>query len=454
MNKEKFLKELTKKLSVLSYEERQDTINEYSDIIDEKVNHGKTEIEAVSEFGSIEELAKEILSAYKIDPKYSESDKSIADNVEDIIKKGAKKISDVTEDVVDNFKKSDFSWNTNDVIEIAIKVVLLLIVLAFLKIPFYIISELGSSIFSIGIAPFNDITSFIWRFIVDVAYFIICVLLIVNIINKYTSRNTANTKEEVIKEVKDDKKKETENEIKREDKRQVRQPRKNNASDALSEIMIAIIKIFCVICFLLPAFGILFSGAILIAVAIYLLIKGVMLYGILVLLIGGFMFVASFIDCIFNLIFNHKKLHIYPFVISIIICIVGLFLSIDYVDDYKYIDSINSEAYNVETINYSGTVNSTTVVNSKYDVLIDETLLDNQIKVEVTYFKDYVTPTVLQDTYNNEINISLDYRNQFGFDNNIIEDLKNKTVYDYSLLGDVKVKLYMNTKTSVNFIRG
>ena len=57
---------------------------------------------------------------------------------ENLIKKGAKKLSDVTDEVVDNFKNSDVEFNTQTVFEIAIKVLFALIALAILKIPFYI----------------------------------------------------------------------------------------------------------------------------------------------------------------------------------------------------------------------------------------------------------------------------------------------------------------------------
>ena len=70
MNKEKFIKELTKKLNILSEEEKNDIILEYEDIIEEKIKHGKTEEEAVKEFGDIDKLTKEILEAYKINPDY------------------------------------------------------------------------------------------------------------------------------------------------------------------------------------------------------------------------------------------------------------------------------------------------------------------------------------------------------------------------------------------------
>ena len=73
MNKKKFLNQLEQKLKVLSKEEIQDILNEYEDIIDEKVKHGKTEEEAVLEFGDISSLSKEILKSYKIDPEYQKS---------------------------------------------------------------------------------------------------------------------------------------------------------------------------------------------------------------------------------------------------------------------------------------------------------------------------------------------------------------------------------------------
>ena len=75
MTKKKFLSELEKKLSVLNESEIKDIMNEYNDIIDEKVKHGKTEKEAISDFGKIDDLANEILSAYKINPNYNEESK-------------------------------------------------------------------------------------------------------------------------------------------------------------------------------------------------------------------------------------------------------------------------------------------------------------------------------------------------------------------------------------------
>ena len=73
------------------------------------------------------------------------------ENTEEVIKKGAKKISEVTEEVVDNIKNSEFEFTTENVFELVIKVILVLFALAILKIPFYIVEELVTSIFEFGI---------------------------------------------------------------------------------------------------------------------------------------------------------------------------------------------------------------------------------------------------------------------------------------------------------------
>ena len=113
MTKKKFLNELEKKLSVLDDSEIQDIMNEYSDIIDEKLKHGKTEKEAIEDFGSLDDLVKEILSAYKINPNYKEahkdefeaSAKKLGEDFDTFIKKGAEKASKVTKKVMDQVHK-------------------------------------------------------------------------------------------------------------------------------------------------------------------------------------------------------------------------------------------------------------------------------------------------------------------------------------------------------------
>lgn len=66
MDKREFLKELGSYLDVLEEQEQQDILNEYSQHIEMKIQKGMSEKEAIEDFGNMEVLASEILSAYHI----------------------------------------------------------------------------------------------------------------------------------------------------------------------------------------------------------------------------------------------------------------------------------------------------------------------------------------------------------------------------------------------------
>ena len=64
MDKKTFIRELKLALSVLKQEELDDIISEYEQHIDMKQANGLTEEDAIADFGSLNELAAEILEAY------------------------------------------------------------------------------------------------------------------------------------------------------------------------------------------------------------------------------------------------------------------------------------------------------------------------------------------------------------------------------------------------------
>lgn len=67
MTRFEFVNKLNGKLYLLSEEERRDIIDEYMGHIDMKMSEGKTEAQAIKDFGDIDELADDILRAYHID---------------------------------------------------------------------------------------------------------------------------------------------------------------------------------------------------------------------------------------------------------------------------------------------------------------------------------------------------------------------------------------------------
>lgn len=72
-NKESFLKELQARISVLEEAEQQDILAEYAQHIDLRAAGGLTEEEAIRDFGDLDQLTAEILSAYHVRPGYQQS---------------------------------------------------------------------------------------------------------------------------------------------------------------------------------------------------------------------------------------------------------------------------------------------------------------------------------------------------------------------------------------------
>lgn len=71
MNKNEFIKELKQALSVLQEDELNDILGEYEQHIDMKVQKGQTEEAAIADFGSLSELASDILEAYHVRSDYA-----------------------------------------------------------------------------------------------------------------------------------------------------------------------------------------------------------------------------------------------------------------------------------------------------------------------------------------------------------------------------------------------
>lgn len=445
MNKQKFLKELEKRLLILNETERQDTINEYRDIIEEKVKHGKTEEESVSEFGSIDELAKEILAAYKINPEYQnkkseagEKAKEFVESTEGFIKKSAKKLSEVTENVAESLKESDVEITTEKVFEIVIKVILVLIGLALLKLPFYFIGELGAEIFHIGLEPFNWFSETVWKLLVELIYLATCVLIIFTVVNKYVRnkvprKKTKSFQEEIPKEETDSSKK--------------KEPIK---SSGIGNLFVFIIKVFVCIFALLPLWAINVSLFIGIAFTIYFITKGVGMVGILILLIGLSWMGFEACNLIYRLLFAHKNWHPASFMVGFILTIVGSLMTFEYITDFTYYNYLPEE-FIQETKTYEEIITEPTVILAdRTEIIIDPNMEDSKIRIEATYYKEYAKISI----YKNSDYIYFKLQNKqdnFNWNRDInhklIEILKEKKAYNYSLLDDVNVKIYVNEFT-------
>lgn len=219
MTKTKFLKELDKSLYVLAEEERRDIIEEYRDIIEEKVKHGKSEKEAVEEFGSVEELSREILSAYKVNPDYgkkedefTESAKKLGNDFDSFVKKGAKRATEFTKEVVEEIKDKNEDITIEFVFEILFKAIASLIIMFIASLPFMLIREMGSALLNLMIYPVNRILIFIWTLFIGILFIGACVLIFIAMFKGYFRKRDGKTSEKVKKNKVEKEKQEDSNE--------------------------------------------------------------------------------------------------------------------------------------------------------------------------------------------------------------------------------------------------
>lgn len=467
MNKKKFLSQLEQKLKVLSKEEIQDILNEYEDIIDEKVKHGKTEEEAVLEFGDISSLSKEILKSYKIDPEYQKSNNDFLGDCEDLIKKGAKKLTEVTEEVVNTFKKNENELTLETVFEIILKVCLVLLIIAFIHIPFWIIGEIGESFFESNFMFFgslfgHSIFALLWKLLTEAAYIIVCILLVVAVFKKYTVSKVENKEkiEEAKKEVKKVNKKTTD--IKEEQVKEEKIVKKENKStNTLSNILVIIIKIWIAIIFILPLAMMQIGIIIGICVLIYLIVKKVEVYALLVLVVGVSLFVGHLIHILSQALFTKQRIHFWPFVPSFIMIILGGIFTIDYFFSFSYTENIEAAGYKLNTSKYEYIIDRNVEINHD-EIFIDNNMEDGKVIVEISYYDKlveieldkYETEHCLDDSCKpvEAIHFYSNLKEKKSInaiiDDTVLKNLRDKTLVDYSRLFDLDVKVITNSNTA------
>lgn len=170
MKKEEFIKKLRKKLEILDDNEIEDIISEYEGYIEEKVNRGLTEEEAVSELGDFNEIVSDLLAAYKVkEPKSTTT-------FNDIINKISK--------YIDSFMDSISNKSGRDILKLIIEILLILILIWICKIPFGIMKDLGWNLFHELSYPIGRVFYGIWAFLIELCYFILAIVMFIKIIDK------------------------------------------------------------------------------------------------------------------------------------------------------------------------------------------------------------------------------------------------------------------------------
>ncbi len=468
MNKKDFIKDLEKRLEILDEKEIKDIINEYKDIIDEKVKNGKTEEEAVSEFGSIDELVTEILKAYKINPKYSNTDKDnlkeVRENCEGWIKDTAKTLSDTAKGVYAGLKKSNNDISIELVFELIIKFIIMLIILAILTLPFEIINSLGESIFNMAFYPADEVLALVWRLFTSILYFGVCILIFIAMFKEYVNYNQDNVS---VKETKTPTNKKKEKKIEQTENNNISavssEPVRTSRNNGINNVLSVIYKLFMVLVFLIPLWFMQLGLIVGLGVTIYYACVGINIWGLVVVMIGLVIGTGWATDIFMQLTFKINKIHFYPAFVSLLVICIGSLIFAGNILSFNYIDKAPKNT-NFETKTKVKEFTLTTIApisTSEYatEFVVDPELQDNVIRTEFTYYVDFRSVDGISLDYDTNSSIySLDYAEYRTTDFNdfndfkdsynlLIKNLKDGEIYNYERLTDISIKIFANENT-------
>lgn len=144
MKKVTFLKELRKKLDVLEDSEIDDIIKEYENHIDEELKQGKREEDIIREFGSIDELVRETLKAYKISDRYYQTKTEQKEGEkEETFEKTMGKIGHSIVSFFQNLGNVVFQEDGNIALTMIIKLLCIVLMICTLRLPFYFLEYIG-----------------------------------------------------------------------------------------------------------------------------------------------------------------------------------------------------------------------------------------------------------------------------------------------------------------------
>ena len=165
MTKNEFFQKLEARLNILNEQERNDILSEYRSHIEFKMQDGKTEEEAIADFGDVDALAEEILSAYHID-----TDNVWNKNGEYYIKKSVSFINHATERLL--------SFSLGDVAKVVVEFLIVLLIICLVSVPFNMISDKIGYLFGFMPSTIDNMISSIVILALDLVTLVITFIIL------------------------------------------------------------------------------------------------------------------------------------------------------------------------------------------------------------------------------------------------------------------------------------
>lgn len=249
--------------------------------------------------------------------------------------------------------------------EILLKITVVFIIISILRIPFFIFGFIGHDMFT-----YMDFPGIVWygfgRISVTIIYIVLSITTILVVF-----KDDLFTKGKTIKKSKVNEKKIDQELI--------------STENSILTFIKMVIKIFIFIAIIIPLIAGMFSLIIAIALIIHLIIKGVSLYGILILLIGLFL-LLSFLAKTTLAITSGKKVRLWSLIVSIIFILAGAISTFDWLlgldikqnqADKILVKTIYVDRYKYRSYDY---------IDQHF---IDNSIPSDKVKIKIHYDSDY-----------------------------------------------------------------
>lgn len=262
MKKKEFLNKLEKKLTILNSNERKKVLKSYENKIDELIEKGKDEADAISSLESIDNIVKKVLASYSINTEYQDNNFSLSDFFSDLTKKAK------------DFLTSIFNGSIEELLNFLLKILILFIFIVIFHIPFSLIRELVIHFLEFLPSVIKDSFIILWRIFVEFSYIIISALILFSNLKsdfKYFRKNNSQNDDRYLKEF----------------------------SNNLKKVLRVVYNLFIII-FSIPLLFLFILSIILVALLLTLFSKGVFLCGTIIFIVGLGMLIFSLLVIIFN----------------------------------------------------------------------------------------------------------------------------------------------------------
>lgn len=481
MTKQEFLATLKKKISVLNRDEINDILDEYAGYIDNKISEGQSEEEAVADFGDLDDLAREILSAYKINDDFIGSSSRKSDPLAQQIADGISYFLDQTVQFLTHcFKGMDAEGAARIVVLLAIA----LVVLFFMRLPFWIIEGMGSAILSLILPNFLEgLFHWAWSLVCNIGYLIFAVVLIMDIIKKkgiiihktihfnnhkvnvdidkdiktenveisvekkdgqrkqftfqdgHILHNDFDKEEEEYEYEYEDFEDDTAEEFEEELTGGHQSPQRRHGF--FSSFILALIKIMVAL-FLSPFFFAMIGLWIAVGILVFLAVNGGHVWGILFILAGIAGLIGAFCGVIWSFTKSQKRLgkHLISAVISAVMLGFGTLAFMSEFSNYTVVPWFSSSSQILTNVNqYVYTLDQDTRIElfDHIDLRTNTTLQDNEIRILITTLdgSKVVLRQSSQEIYVHEFDYNTPISAVQAIIKLNIEGLRNNIIYSY-----------------------